>query len=106
LMSSTALTFCWSISIDQRCFVLLRGRIDQSTAVRGCEYHVGNNFGSLRSVMINSQSQFLGDFLLDFGVTGLPALVDLLPVMVASTGNVEMPRRILERMRHTERLAG
>jgi hypothetical protein len=36
----------------------------------------------------------------------LPALVELLPIQVASIGNVEMPRRILERMRHPERLAG
>jgi hypothetical protein len=46
------------------------------------------------------------DRLASYVVTGLPALVELLPIQVASIGNVEMPRRILERMRHPERLAG
>jgi hypothetical protein len=34
-----------------------------------------------------------------FDITGLPALIDLLPIMVSSTGNVQMPRRVLEAMR-------
>jgi hypothetical protein len=37
--------------------------------------------------------------LASFGIAGLPALVDLLPVMVSSTGNVQMPRRVLESLR-------
>ena len=41
-----------------------------------------------------------------FGITGLPALVDLLPIMVSSTGNVEMPRRVLESLREPAALAG
>jgi hypothetical protein len=41
-----------------------------------------------------------------FGITGLPALVDLLPIMVSSTGNVEMPRRVLEALREPKALAG
>lgn len=40
------------------------------------------------------------------GITGLPALVDLLPIMVASTGNVEMPRRVLDDLREPAALAG
>jgi hypothetical protein len=44
--------------------------------------------------------------LVSFGITGLPALVDLLPIMVSSTGNVQMPRRVLEAMRQQRALAG
>ncbi len=40
------------------------------------------------------------------GINGLPALVDLLPLMVASTGNVRMPRRALEDLRQLAALAG
>jgi hypothetical protein len=41
-----------------------------------------------------------------FDITGLPALIDLLPIMVSSTGNVQMPRRVLEAMREPAALAG
>jgi hypothetical protein len=40
------------------------------------------------------------------GIRGLPALVDLLPLMVASTGNVRMPRRMLDGLREPAALAG
>jgi hypothetical protein len=40
------------------------------------------------------------------GISGLPALVDLLPIMVASTGNVRTPRRVLEDLRRPAALAG
>ena len=41
-----------------------------------------------------------------YGINGLPALVDLLPIMVASSGNVEMPGRMLEDLRRPAALAG
>jgi hypothetical protein len=41
-----------------------------------------------------------------YGIRGLPALVDLLPLMVASTGNVRMPRRVLDGLREPAALAG
>jgi hypothetical protein len=40
-----------------------------------------------------------------YGVNGLPSLVDLLPIMVASTDNVQMPRPLLDSMRLIEVLA-
>jgi len=40
--------------------------------------------------------------LMSFGITGLPLLVDLLPLMVASVGNVQMPGRVLEGLRQRE----
>ncbi|HUN98242.1 MAG TPA: hypothetical protein VMU69_18650 [Bradyrhizobium sp.] len=46
------------------------------------------------------------DRLASYGIVGLPDLLDLLPVMVASVGNVQMPRRILEDMRAPRALAG
>jgi hypothetical protein len=36
-----------------------------------------------------------------YGINGLPALVDLLPIMVASVGNVRSPRQMLEDLRRT-----
>ena len=46
------------------------------------------------------------DRLASFGIIGLPDLVELLPIMVSSVGNVQMPRRILEDMRGPYALAG
>jgi hypothetical protein len=40
------------------------------------------------------------------GINGLPALVDLLPLMMASIGNVRTPSGILEEMRRPAALAG
>jgi hypothetical protein len=40
-----------------------------------------------------------------FGVSGLPALVDLLPILVASTGIVRTPRQMLEDLRQPAALA-
>lgn len=41
-----------------------------------------------------------------YDIKGLPALVDLLPIMVASTGNVRTPRGMLGEMRRPAALAG
>jgi hypothetical protein len=40
------------------------------------------------------------------GINGLPALVGLLPIMVASTGNVRTPRGMLGDLRRPAALAG
>ena len=41
-----------------------------------------------------------------FGINGLPALVDLLPPMVASTGNVRMPNDMLHDLRRPAAMVG
>lgn len=43
------------------------------------------------------------DRLASFGITGLPLLVDLLPLMVKSVGNVRMPAGVLEDLRQREK---
>jgi hypothetical protein len=42
--------------------------------------------------------------LASLGIDGLPLLVDLLPKMLASTGNVPMPGAVLEDLRRASRL--
>jgi hypothetical protein len=41
-----------------------------------------------------------------YGINGLPALVELLPMMVASTGTVRSPRGMLNDLRQPAALAG